>query len=148
MKWSETMDATYQYLVRMLAHEMKRYADRKLDEYNVTQEQSHTLGYMYRHKDRGITQNELLKTFKRKGSTVSSTLKGLENKGLIYRLVDPDDSRRKNLKLTQEGMQLVESFVSIFDDIEAILVKDFNESEKQQLKDLFERMLNNIKTEK
>ena len=63
-------------------------------------------------------------------------------------MVDPDDSRRKNLKLTQEGMQLVESFVSIFDDIEAILVKDFNESEKQQLKDLFERMLNNIKTEK
>ena len=41
------MDATYQYLVRMLAHEMKHYADRKLDEYNVTQEQSHTLGYMY-----------------------------------------------------------------------------------------------------
>ncbi|AKC75448.1 MULTISPECIES: MarR family winged helix-turn-helix transcriptional regulator [Staphylococcus] len=142
------MDATYQYLVRMLAHEMKHYADRKLDEYNVTQEQSHTLGYMYRHKDRGITQNELLKTFKRKGSTVSSTLKGLENKGLIYRMVDPDDSRRKNLKLTQEGMKLVESFVCIFDDIEAILVKDFNESEKQQLKDLFERMLNNIKTEK
>ena len=142
------MDATYQYLVRMLAHEMKHYADRKLDEYNVTQEQSHTLGYMYRHKDRGITQNELLKTFKRKGSTVSSTLKGLENKGLIYRMVDPDDSRRKNLKLTQEGMKLVESFVCIFDDIEAIVVKDFNESEKQQLKDLFERMLNNIKTEK
>ena len=142
------MDATYQYLVRMLAHEMKHYADRKLDEYNVTQEQSHTLGYMYRHKDRGITQNELLKTFKRKGSTVSSTLKGLENKGLIYRMVDPDDSRRKNLKLTQEGMKLVESFVCIFDDIEAILVKDFNESEKQQLKDLFERMLNNINTEK
>lgn len=142
------MDATYQYLVRMLAHEMKHYADRKLDEYNVTQEQSHTLGYMYRHKDRGITQNELLKTFKRKGSTVSSTLKGLENKGLIYRMVDPDDSRRKNLKLTQEGMKLVESFVCIFDDIEAILVKDFNESEKQQLKDFFERMLNNIKTEK
>ncbi|MBN4934456.1 MarR family transcriptional regulator [Staphylococcus sp. EG-SA-6] len=142
------MDATYQYLVRMLAHEMKHYADRKLDEYNVTQEQSHTLGYMYRHKDRGITQNELLKTFKRKGSTVSSTLKGLENKGLIYRMVDPDDSRRKNLKLTQEGMKLVESFVCIFNDIEAILVKDFNESEKQQLKDLFERMLNNIKTEK
>lgn len=141
------MDATYQYLVRMLAHEMKHYADRKLDEYNVTQEQSHTLGYMYRHKDRGITQNELLKTFKRKGSTVSSTLKGLENKGLIYRMVDPDDSRRKNLKLTQEGMKLVESFVCIFDDIEAILVKDFNESEKQQ-QDLFERMLNNIKTEK
>ena len=141
------MEATYQYLVRMLAHELKHYDDRLLDEYNVTQEQSHTLGYIYRHKDQGITQNELLKTFKRKGSTVSSILKGLENKGLIYRMVDPEDSRRKNLKLTKEGTQLVESFVSIFDDIESILVKDFDENEKQQLKSLFERMLNNIKTE-
>ena len=62
-------------------------------------------------------------------------------------MVDPEDSRRKNLKLTKEGTQLVESFVSIFDDIESILVKDFDENEKQQLKSLFERMLNNIKTE-
>lgn len=70
------MDATYQYLVRMLAHEMKHYADRKLDEYNVTQEQSHTLGYMYRHKDRGITQNELLKTFKKKGINSKFNIEG------------------------------------------------------------------------
>ncbi|MCJ1655688.1 MarR family transcriptional regulator [Staphylococcus sp. NRL 16/872] len=139
------MEATYQYLIRMLAHEMKNYADRKLDEYNVTQEQSHTLGYIYRHKDKSITQNELLKTFQRKGSTVSSTLKSLEKKGLIYRTVDPDDSRRKNLKLTEEGNRLVESFVSIFDEIELILVKDFEDSEKEQLKSLFERMYENIK---
>ena len=54
---------------------------------------SHTLGYMYRHKDRGITQNELLKTFK--GINSKFNIEGLENKGLIYRMVDPDDSRRK-----------------------------------------------------
>ena len=33
------MNYTYQYLIRTLAHEMKRYADRKLDEYGITQEQ-------------------------------------------------------------------------------------------------------------
>ncbi|GGG91917.1 MarR family transcriptional regulator [Staphylococcus pragensis] len=139
------MEATYQYLIRTLAHEMKKYADRKLDEYNVTQEQSHTLGYLYRHKDRGITQNELLNTFQRKGSTVSSTLKSLENKGLIYRTVDPNDSRRKNLKLTDEGNQLVESFVTIFDDIETIVTKDFTEDDKEQLNAYFDRMIENIR---
>lgn len=64
---------------------------------------------------------------------------------MIYRTVDPDDSRRKNLKLTEEGNRLVESFVSIFDEIELILVKDFEDSEKEQLKSLFERMYENIK---
>lgn len=64
---------------------------------------------------------------------------------MIYRTVDPNDSRRKNLKLTEEGNRLVESFVSIFDEIELILVKDFENSEKEQLKSFFERMYENIK---
>lgn len=139
------MEYNYQYWIRMLAHEMKHYADRKLDEFDVTQEQGHTLGYLYRHQQQNITQNELLKIFGRKASTVSSTLKGLEKKDLIYRMSDPMDSRRKNLKLTEKGTQLVESFTKIFNDIETIIIKDFDEDEKEHVQSYFERMLNNIK---
>ena len=55
------MNYTYQYLIRTLAHEMKRYADRKLDEYGITQEQSHTLGYLYRHQHDGFHNRIFLK---------------------------------------------------------------------------------------
>lgn len=41
------MEVTYQFLLRSLAHEMKNYADRRLDDFGITQEQSHTLGYIY-----------------------------------------------------------------------------------------------------
>ena len=58
---------------------------------------------------------------------------------------DPTDSRRKNLKLTEKGSQLVESFTKIFNDIETIIVEDFDDKEKEQVQSYFERMLNNIK---
>ena len=50
------MELTYQFLLRSLAHQMKNYADRRLDDFGITQEQSHTLGYIYRHQDKGISQ--------------------------------------------------------------------------------------------
>lgn len=39
---------------------MKNYADRRLDDFGITQEQSHTLGYIYRHQDKGISQKDLM----------------------------------------------------------------------------------------
>ena len=51
------MNLTFQYLIRSLAHQMKNYADKRLDDFGITQEQSHTLGYIYRHQEEGMTQN-------------------------------------------------------------------------------------------
>ncbi|BBD89225.1 MULTISPECIES: MarR family winged helix-turn-helix transcriptional regulator [Staphylococcus] len=139
------MNLTFQYLIRSLAHQMKNYADKRLDDFGITQEQSHTLGYIYRHQEEGMTQKTLLEAFDRKGSTVSSTLKILESKGLIYRKVNPKDTRSKLLKLTDEGITLVESFIKIFDEIEENMLKDFTDNDKEKLREYFDRMMNNLK---
>lgn len=139
------MNLTFQYLIRSLAHQMKNYADKRLDDFGITQEQSHTLGYIYRHQEEGMTQKTLLEAFDRKGSTVSSTLKILESKGFIYRKVNPKDTRSKLLKLTDEGITLVESFIKIFDEIEENMLKDFTDNDKEKLREYFDRMMNNLK---
>ncbi|NBK47786.1 MarR family transcriptional regulator [Staphylococcus delphini] len=138
------MDYPYQYLVRSLAHEMKHHADRKLNEFGITQEQSHTLGYLYRHQNERISQQDISTTFNSKGATISATVKKLEKMDLIYRTTDPSDSRRKILRLTDKGTALVDSFVSIFDEIKRIMVKDFSSEEEEQLKHYFDRMLANL----
>lgn len=138
------MNLTFQYLIRSLAHQMKNYADKRLDDFGITQEQSHTLGYIYRHQEEGMTQN-IIRSLDRKGSTVSSTLKILESKGLIYRKVNPKDTRSKLLKLTDEGITLVESFIKIFDEIEENMLKDFTDNDKEKLREYFDRMMNNLK---
>ena len=129
------MELTYQFLLRSLAHQMKNYADRRLDDFGITQEQSHTLGYIYRHQDKGISQKDLMHFFDRKGSTVSNILKNLETQGLVFRKVNPQDTRSKILKLTDEGVSLVESFTKVFDEIEERMLLNFSDEEKIRLKE-------------
>lgn len=138
------MELTYQFLLRSLAHQMKNYADRRLDDFGITQEQSHTLGYIYRHQDKGISQKDLMHFFDRKGSTVSNILKNLEIQGLVFRKVNPQDTRSKILKLTDEGVSLVESFTKVFDEIEERMLLNFSDEEKIRLKENLEQMMKNL----
>lgn len=138
------MELTYQFLLRSLAHQMKNYADRRLDDFGITQEQSHTLGYIYRHQEKGISQKDIMKTFDRKGSTVSSILKNLEKRDLVYRKLNPEDTRSKILKLTDEGITLVESFTKVFDEIEERMILNFAEEDKIKLKEYLEQMMKNL----
>ncbi|MEJ7423840.1 MarR family winged helix-turn-helix transcriptional regulator [Staphylococcus warneri] len=138
------MELTYQFLLRSLAHQMKNYADRRLDDFGITQEQSHTLGYIYRHQEKGISQKDIMKTFDRKGSTVSSIIKNLEKRDLVYRKVNPEDTRSKILKLTDEGITLVESFTKVFDEIEERMILNFAEEDKIKLKEYLEQMMKNL----
>lgn len=138
------MELTYQFLLRSLAHQMKNYADRRLDDFGITQEQSHTLGYIYRHQDKGISQKDLMHFFDRKGSTVSNILKNLETQGLVFRKVNPQDTRSKILKLTDEGVSLVESFTKVFDEIEERMLLNFSDEEKIRLKENLKQMMKNL----
>lgn len=47
----------------MISHEMKQKADQKLEQFDITNEQGHTLGYLYAHQQDGLTQMILLKHY-------------------------------------------------------------------------------------
>ena len=68
------MEFTYSYLFRMISHEMKQKADQKLEQFDITNEQGHTLGYLYAHQQDGLTQNDIAKALQRTGPTVSNLL--------------------------------------------------------------------------
>ena len=74
------MEFTYSYLFRMISHEMKQKADQKLEQFDITNEQGHTLGYLYAHQQDGLTQNDIAKALQRTGPTVSNLLRNLERK--------------------------------------------------------------------
>jgi len=138
------LEESYGYLFRMLGHEMKRKADQRLKSYDITNEQGHTLGYIYAHQQDGLTQNDIVVSLQRKGSTVSSLLKNLENKKLIYRYVDANDTRRKNLGLTEAGRKLVESFTGVFDEIEGLMCAQFSKEENEKMKQNLMKMIKSL----
>ncbi len=138
------MEFTYSYLFRMISHEMKQKADQKLEQFDITNEQGHTLGYLYAHQQDGLTQNDIAKALQRTGPTVSNLLRNLERKKLIYRYVDAQDTRRKNIGLTTAGIKLVEAFTSIFDEMEQTLVSQLSEEENEQMKANLTKMLSSL----
>ncbi|MCC0819987.1 multidrug efflux transporter transcriptional repressor MepR [Staphylococcus aureus] len=138
------MEFTYSYLFRMISHEMKQKADQKLEQFDITNEQGHTLGYLYAHQQDGLTQNDIAKALQRTGPTVSNLLRNLERKKLIYRYVDAQDTRRKNIALTTSGIKLVEAFTSIFDEMEQTLVSQLSEEENEQMKANLTKMLSSL----
>lgn len=138
------MEFTYSYLFRMISHEMKQKADQKLEQFDITNEQGHTLGYLYAHQQDGLTQNDIAKALQRTGPTVSNLLRNLERKKLIYRYVDAQDTRRKNIRLTTSGIKLVEAFTSIFDEMEQTLVSQLSEEENEQMKANLMKMLSSL----
>lgn len=138
------MEFTYSYLFRMISHEMKQKADQKLEQFDITNEQGHTLGYLYAHQQDGLTQNDIAKALQRTGPTVSNLLRNLERKKLIYRYVDAQDTRRKTIGLTTSGIKLVEAFTSIFDEMEQTLVSQLSEEENEQMKANLTKMLSSL----
>ncbi|HDC5557169.1 TPA: multidrug efflux transporter transcriptional repressor MepR [Staphylococcus aureus] len=138
------MEFTYSYLFRMISHEMKQKADQKLEQFDITNEQGHTLGYLYAHQQDGLTQNDIAKALQRTGPTVSNLLRNLERKKLIYRYIDAQDARRKNIGLTTSGIKLVEAFTSIFDEMEQTLVSQLSEEENEQMKANLTKMLSSL----
>lgn len=138
------MEFTYSYLFRMISHEMKQKADQKLEQFDITNEQGHTLGYLYAHQQDGLTQNDIAKALQRTGPTVSNLLRNLERKKLIYRYVDAQDTRIKNIGLTTSGIKLVEAFTSIFDEMEQTLVSQLSEEENEQMKANLTKMLSSL----
>jgi len=88
-----------------------------------------------------ITQKEIIEETGLSKGTVSKALRSLEKKGLITRR---RVGREYWVGLTDEGMAVMRKFEKIASEINEILLRDFSEEDKQNLKNLLERMLKNI----
>ncbi|KAA1039551.1 MarR family transcriptional regulator [Macrococcus equipercicus] len=139
------MELKFQMLLRTLGHLQIQKGNQKLLEYDITGEQGHALGFINDRQQEGLTQNELQQRFGRRGSTISSILKNLEKKHLIYRETDPSDERRKLLFITNEGKALVEDFNSVFEEMETTLTKNMTPGQQAMLEELLNQMIDNLK---
>lgn len=67
----------------------------------------HTLKYIA--DNHGITVTQLARDNGKTKGAVSQILKKLENKGLVFRVADPENDKRNHLFLTEKGKQLDEA---------------------------------------
>ena len=116
------------------------------DEQNsLTGPQGLVLGYLYDHQDHDIFQKDIEATFNVRRSSAPGLLKSLETNGFIERVSVAYDARLKKIILTEKAYEFKESLEKCIQKMEAILVKDLEPREIEDLIRIMNKIKNNLK---
>lgn len=95
-------------------------------------------------EQRHVYQVDVEKEFGLRPSTATEALRKLEIKGLIERITDPQDARRKQIVFTQKAQDIEELLRWEITQSEELLLQNISEEEKAVFLDIAERMLENL----
>jgi MarR family transcriptional regulator, transcriptional regulator for hemolysin len=95
-------------------------------------------------KEQNVYQKTIEEHFNITRAAASNALSLMEQKGLITRLPDTQDGRRKKIVLTEKAQQLERLVKEDFDSFEATLRKGFSDNELETLYGFFQRMKDNL----
>lgn len=86
---------------------LKRFMAEQLAPYDLTMMQWSLLGHIRDYGQEGVRTGALAGVFGTQTSLMTNMVNRLENRGLVYRTADPDDSRARKVRVTSEGAQFV-----------------------------------------
>ena len=122
----------------------KAAIDARVSPYDVTPVQTHILLYLHHHGGQAL-QHELTGYLRVKPSTVNGLLDRMEEKGLVRRSVSGRDARRRLITLTEKGAEQQALFQRSFLDVEDAMVRGFTQEERETLRALLDRVIQNLK---
>ncbi|MCI8585951.1 MAG: MarR family transcriptional regulator [Lachnospiraceae bacterium] len=100
-----------------------RVIEKQMSDLGLSSIQSRMLGYLYFRSREGkkVFQKELEEEFKIRKSSVTSVIQILEKKGLVRRTGVPQDARKKELMLTEQGIAVQKTVIGRLDRLEALV---------------------------
>ena len=124
---------------------MDKDCNNDLSEINMTRSQMGTLIYLKKCKERNIEVNQvdIEKEFELKNPTVTGLFNRLEDKGYINRVSSNKDKRYKKIELTASGVEIVDNGKAKAEKLEEKLVSNLSTSEKNELKKLLIKIIEN-----
>lgn len=131
-------------LFQYIGRKLQIKADQRINELGLNAQQGRLISYIYEHQSEGLIQKDLADRFNRRSASITSMLQGLEKKGYIERRIQADNERQKNIYVLPKGMELIDAFTKIFEELEEELVKDLNEEEKETFKKLLIKINNSL----
>jgi len=96
-------------------------------------------------ENRPVYQKDIERDFQISRSTASEFLDSLEQSGIIKRVVDEVDQRKKQLFCTEKGHELMSELDQTMKEVNVKMLEGFSDEEKEVFKSLLERMINNLK---
>jgi MarR family transcriptional repressor of mepA len=136
------------FLITNISYGIRQYFDKLFVDYDVTYPQSRVLTRLFGQLNKGnVNQRDLEYALGIKASSVSSLVRNLEQKGFIRCERLPQDTRNKQVMLTEKGMELQHVLESARDKAEEELVKGLDEGQQALLKQCLRQVLSNLEAE-
>lgn len=134
-------------LFRCINKEIRSIINKDLEVYGITLMQNEVLQYIYfKEKNQNIHQKDIEKFFNSSNPTITGILNRLQTKGLVSRESSKEDARYKVIKLTDEGLNLIEDEHKVKAvQMEECLTKNLTLDEADQLKSLLTKVLDGLK---
>ncbi len=128
------------YLIARICHVHRNLVQKMLGEFNLHVGQEMFLLPLWEQDGMNLTQ--LAERLCVQQATISRMLERIEISGLVTRVKDSKDGRVSLVYLTQEGRDLLQPIMHLWEEVESVMMKDFTVEERL----LFRRLLIQVHT--
>ncbi|MCB5726992.1 MarR family transcriptional regulator [Megasphaera elsdenii] len=109
-----------------------------MSEFGITPGQYGVLACLW--KDETLTPKEIANILRVENSTISGVLDRMQKRGLIDRILDPNNRRSIRVKPTAAGMAIKEPVQKRIEELNDMVFKDFKPEEREELLNLLTRI--------
>ena len=116
----------------------KNHGDTRLAEFGVTPGQYGIFNCLW--SQGSATPKEIAQTLRLENSTVSGMLDKLQKRGLVTRVLDPNDRRSIRVEASEAGKAIREDVLRTVDELNQAVLAPFTAQQRQQLLELLRRL--------
>lgn len=132
-------------MINRISHRLRRRLANIQDAAGLGGAQGAILDYiLVETENRNVYQKDIEKEFELRPPTATQALKGLEEKGMIRRVAEQDDGRRKRILFTEKAEQMREILRREIVMSEQVLLQGISSEEKRQFLETAAKMLDNL----
>jgi len=100
--------------------------------------------YLFKNQEKTIYQKDLADVLNLKKSSVTERLDIMENKGMIERISDEKDNRKKEIRLSKKAIEKKSEFIGVLESIENEALKDIPEDKINIFFEVLDKMSENL----
>lgn len=106
--------------------------------------QGRIMDYLVLHQGKEVFQKDLEKDLNVSKATVSSALFTMEKNNIVKRTTSKDDTRSKQIVVTEESIRVHENMKIVFDNLDKELTKNMSTDEIEAFFNIIEKLRKNL----
>ncbi len=130
------------YWLVQTARAYRKALEDELVPYGITFRQAQVLGWLCLTRD--LSQSQLAKVLMIEPATLVGVLERMERDGLISRLTDPSDHRRKIIRLDHRAKELCDAVAECATRVHARAAQGLGPAQLDTLRELLKRIRDNL----